>query len=68
MDYLEPLVDVCVALIAAVCVALVFYGGWLCLPVDDPKTSKEEGTKDETDSDAVVRRPRPRVRAGTGGR
>jgi hypothetical protein len=66
---MASLVEVCVVLVTALCVALLLYGAWLCLPVANRKPSKE--SRDENASaaaEAVVREPRPRVRAGAGGR
>lgn len=63
---LVALLDVFVILLTSLCVALLLYGAWLCLPIVGRKPAK--GSQDETESEAVVRLPRPRVRAGTGGR
>jgi hypothetical protein len=61
------LLDVCVALATALCVALLIYGAWLCLP-ELNRTPSKESQEDETESEAVIRQPRPRIRAGTSGR
>ena len=63
------LLDICVAIATALCVGLVLYGAWLCLPELDGTSSSEaaKGSRDETETEAVIRpRPRPRVRAGAG--
>jgi hypothetical protein len=64
------LLDFCVAIATALCVALLVYGVWLCLPELDGKPSKQAkgGQHESAETEAVVRQPRPRVRAGTGGR
>lgn len=60
------LLDLCVAIATALCVTLLAYGIWLCLPELGAEPSEEQ--KDENEkhaSEAVVRQPRPRIRAGT---
>lgn len=64
MDY-ALLLDFCVALATALCVVLLIYGAWLCLPVFKGIPPREKAG-DEIESEAVVRKPRTRVRAGTG--
>jgi hypothetical protein len=59
------LLDICVAIATALCVALLLYGAWLCLPIVKRAPPKEE-RRDAIETEAVVRKPRPRVRAGTG--
>jgi len=63
------LIDVCVGIATALCVGLLLYGAWLCLPELDGSSSSDaaKGSQDETETDAVIR-PRRRVRAGTGSR
>jgi hypothetical protein len=61
------LVDVCVAIATAFCVALLIYGVWLCLPGSGGSRSKDSRHEGERESEAVVREPRHRVRAGTRG-
>ncbi len=66
------LLEVCVALVTALCVALMFYGAWLCLPFvtrEPSKESQDESAGEAAEAaEAVVRQPRPRIRAGAGGR
>lgn len=63
------LLEVCVALVTALCVALMLYGAWLCLPFVTREPSREsQDEKASEAAEAVVRQPRPRVRAGVGGR
>lgn len=70
---MASLVDVCVALISALCVALLVYGAWLCMPGVNRSVSRNspqesvEGSASQA-AETVVRQPRPRVRAGAGGR
>ena len=56
------LIDICVALATALCVAVMLYGAWLCVVSSTRKPPKE--AQQPTESEAVVRQPRPRVRAG----
>lgn len=63
---ITTLVDICFALGAVLGAGMMLYGAWLCLPVDDPRAAK--ASRDERQSEAVVREPRRRIRAGTGER
>jgi len=70
---MASLMDVCVALVSGLCVALLVYGAWLCVPGvsrtvgrNSPKESLEENASEA--AEAVVRQPRARVRAGASGR
>lgn len=62
---MTTLLDIGVALAGLLGAALIVYGAWLCLlaTVNPPKRSP-----DENQSDAFVRKPGRRVRAGTGER
>lgn len=63
---LAALGDICFAIGAVLGAALMVYGAWLSLPINHVQYTK--ASRDEKQSEAVVRKPRPRVRAGTGER
>jgi hypothetical protein len=50
------LLDICVGLATALCIALLLYGAWLCLP--QIGGSKSKGSRREGESEAVVRERR----------
>ena len=58
------LLDVCFGLGSLLGAGLVLYGAWLCLH----EMHATKGSRDEHESEAVLRQPRPHIRAGTGER
>ena len=50
------LLDICVGIATALCIALLLYGVWLCLP--QIGGSKSKASRRESESEAVVRERR----------
>jgi hypothetical protein len=50
------LLDICVGIATALCIALLLYGLWLCLP--QIGGSKSKRSRQESESEAVVRERR----------
>lgn len=61
------LLDICVWLATTLCVALLVYGAWLCLLQIRQPDPKRNASAQAKQSEAIVRAPRRRVRAGVGG-
>jgi hypothetical protein len=60
------LLDLCVAIATALCVALLAYGIWLSLPELGAEPSEEKNDENEKHaSEPLAHQPRPRIRAGT---